>query len=114
MLITFESKVGRVTLFGDVALRLLKMMGNSGTVPGALLARDIPEALDRLEAALAEAEAARPPAQASTSPEDDDEEKEDRLSLRVRAFPLIGLFKDALKHDCDVLWEQEGEAPLKF
>ncbi|MEW6039731.1 MAG: DUF1840 domain-containing protein [Pseudomonadota bacterium] len=107
MLVTFESKVGRVTMFGDVALQLLRMMGNSGTVPGALLARDIPAALEKLERALA-AEAA------PASPADEEEEKKEKPSLRVRAFPLIALFKDSLKHGCDVLWEREGEAPLKF
>ena len=40
------------TLFGDVALSMLKLMGNGATVPGALLAEDIPEALQRLEAAV--------------------------------------------------------------
>jgi hypothetical protein len=109
MLVTFESKVGRVTMFGDVALQLLRMMGNSGTVPGALLARDIPAALEKLERALA-AEAAP----ASPEPEDEEEEKKEKPSLRVRAFPLIALFKDSLKHGCDVLWEREGVAPLKF
>ncbi|WP_367025575.1 DUF1840 domain-containing protein [Methylococcus sp. ANG] len=111
MLVTFESKVGRVTMFGDVALQLLRMMGNSGTVPGALLVRDIPAALEKLEQALA-AEAA--PVSASTEDEEEEKEKKVKLSLRVRAFPLIGLFKDSLKHGCDVLWEREGEAPLKF
>jgi hypothetical protein len=54
MLVTFRSKAwGNVTLFGDVALTLLKMMGHSGTVPSALLARDIPSALARLKQALA-------------------------------------------------------------
>ena len=38
MLIRFDSDVGGFTMFGDVAVRLLKMMGHSGTVPGALLA----------------------------------------------------------------------------
>jgi hypothetical protein len=107
MLITFESKVGRVTMFGDVALQLLRMMGNSGTVPGALLARDIPAAIEKLERALA-AEAA------PASPAEEEEEKKEKPSLRVRAFPLIALFKDSLKHGCDVLWEREGDAPLKF
>ncbi|AAU90764.1 MULTISPECIES: DUF1840 domain-containing protein [Methylococcus] len=109
MLITFESKVGRVTMFGDVALHLLRMMGNTGTVPGALLARDIPVALEKLEQGLA-AEAAP----VSTSSEDEEEERQEKPNLRVRAFPLIGLLKDSLKHGCDLLWEQEGKAPLKF
>jgi hypothetical protein len=30
-----------ITMFGEVAVRLLKMMGHSGTVPSAVLAEDI-------------------------------------------------------------------------
>jgi hypothetical protein len=48
MLVKFDSKVGGLTMFGDVAVTLLKAAGNSGTVPGALLAKDIPPALGRL------------------------------------------------------------------
>ena len=50
MLVKFDSKVGGLTMFGDVAVTLLKATGNSGTVPGALLAKDIPPALQRLKA----------------------------------------------------------------
>jgi Domain of unknown function (DUF1840) len=47
MLVTFRRKVsGEITMFGDVAVTLLKLMGHSGTVPGALLADQIPSALD--------------------------------------------------------------------
>lgn len=54
MLVTFSCPAyGKITLFGDVALKLLKMMGHSQTVPGALLADDIPAALTRLEKNIA-------------------------------------------------------------
>ena len=43
-------------MFGDVAATLLKMAGHSGTMPGALLAREIPSALARLKQALAAAD----------------------------------------------------------
>ena len=53
MLVTFTCPAyADITMFGDVAIRLLKMMGHSGTVPGALLAEDVPAALQRLEAAI--------------------------------------------------------------
>ena len=43
MLVTFTtSAYANITMFGDVALHLLKLMGHSATVPGALLA-GIPE-----------------------------------------------------------------------
>ena len=52
MLIQFDSKAGRLTMFGDIAVHLLKLMGHSGTVPSAILAADIPAAVQRLEKAL--------------------------------------------------------------
>ena len=48
MLVTFSTNsYADITLFGDVALTLLKMMGHSATVPGAILTADIPCVLHR-------------------------------------------------------------------
>jgi hypothetical protein len=113
MLVTFESKVGRLTLFGDIAVQLIRMFGQGrGTVPSALLAEDIPEALANLKRALKAVDEAS----AGTAPEDDNEDKENKVlvSLRTRAFPLIKLLEDAARHKSDVMWEQEGSARLKF
>ena len=42
MLVTFSSPAyADITMFGDVAVRLIKMMGHSGTIPSALLAEDV-------------------------------------------------------------------------
>jgi len=111
MLVTFESKVGRVTMFGDIAVQLIRMMGRTGTVPSALLAQDVPEALANLKRGLEEAGDANVEA---TPEEEDDKPGKAPLSLRVRAFPLIKLLEDSARQECDVLWEQEGSAPLKF
>ncbi len=40
-------------MFGDVALKLIKIMGHGGTVPGAISADEVAQALARLEAAVA-------------------------------------------------------------
>ncbi len=101
MLVTFSCPAyADITMFGDVALRLLKMMGHSGTVPSALLAEDVPAALMRLEAAVA--------ADSSSSQPDLSEEGEDDepvVSLSHRAIPLVELLKAAAKAECDVMWE---------
>ena len=53
MLVTFTTDAfADITLFGDVALAMLKMMGHSATVPGAILADDVPAALSQLTAAI--------------------------------------------------------------
>lgn len=53
MLVTFTTKdYADITMFGEIALSLLKMMGHSGSVPGAILAEDVPVSLSRLTAAI--------------------------------------------------------------
>jgi Domain of unknown function (DUF1840) len=96
MLVKFDSKVGGITMFGDIAVTLLKATGNSGTVPGALLAPDIPAALQRLKAAVGEA-----PAEGAGG-----DREEPKVSLRQRAFPLIDLLERAAKAQADVLWDK--------
>ncbi|MCC7083074.1 MAG: DUF1840 domain-containing protein [Burkholderiales bacterium] len=105
MLITFSTKShADITMFDYVAEALLHMMGQSGAIPGAILAPDIAPALERLKAAVAESGhqpgPAAPGAQAASS----DEETAAPVSLRQRAYPLIGLFEAALSADTDVTW----------
>ena len=101
MLVRFDSKVGTLTTFGDVAIKLLRLMGQSGAVPGAILAADIPAALERLRSGV-KAEPAPP---TGSKP---DGEEEPRVNLGQRAFPLIELLERAAKNGADVIWEQEG------
>jgi hypothetical protein len=98
MLVTFTTDAyADITMFGDVALALLKMMGHSGTVPGAILAEDVPLALDRLKAAI-EKETTPPPA-------DDKDEDEPVVSMAHRALPLINLLAAAAKAESNVMWK---------
>lgn len=100
MLIKFDSEVGSFTIDGDIAVRLLKIMGHSGTVPGAILPGDIPGALARLEAAVEKAQSD------GKSPSGDaDEEPEVQVSLRQRAYPLIDLLTRAAAHGKEVMWK---------
>jgi hypothetical protein len=87
-------------MFGDVAIRLLKMMGHSGTVPSALLADDVPAALERLQTAVTAAGESPAPGELSR-----EEDEEPALSLRHRALPLIELLQAAAKAECNVTWD---------
>lgn len=105
MLVRFDSDAGGFSMFGDVAVKLLKMMGHSGTVPSAILAQDIAAALARVKAAVAaEPDSSPPPA---PQPNSSDAESEPKVSLRQRAYPLIELLARAEKRGCDVLWRLE-------
>ncbi|HSD60393.1 MAG TPA: DUF1840 domain-containing protein [Burkholderiales bacterium] len=101
MLIKFDSKVGTLTMFGEPALQLIRMMGHSGTVPSAILAEDIPAALERLQRAL-ETHVEPPP----TAKSADDEEDKNWVPLRRRAFPLVQLLQEATRAKAAVMWEQ--------
>lgn len=96
-------------MFGDVAVKLLKMMGHSGTVPSALLAADIPAAIARLEQGLAAAGPEQENRQSVLSG-DDAADAPPAVGLGLRAQPLIQLLSAAARQDCDVTWS-EG-APL--
>lgn len=101
MLVTFTCKAyADITMFGDVALGMLKMMGHSETVPGAILAEDVPAALDRLKRAI---EAA--PARNESRKAKGEEPDEPPVSLAHRALPLIELLAAAAQQKADVMWK---------
>ena len=100
MLVKFScTAYANITMFGNVAAQLLKFMGNSGEVPGAILADDVPAALASLHSAL---DAYR------QSPKDDTVQMEDDepvISLAHRALPLIDLLNAAVNEQCNVMWD---------
>lgn len=96
MLVTFKTDFhANILMFGGDALAMLKVIGHSGTIPGAILAEDVPTARDRLAAAV-EAQKA-----ASAAQEQDD----NAVSFVKRARPLLELFDDAVKKCSNVMWE---------
>jgi hypothetical protein len=100
MLVTFESRsYADITMFGDIAVHLLHLMGHSGAVPGAIQAEDLPAALEQLKAAIKQTEAAEPPMPQKGSSKD-----EDKVSLAHRALPLITLLEAAVAAKSDVMW----------
>lgn len=104
MLVTFSCPAyADITMFGEAAVQLLKMMGHSGTVPSALLAEDVQAALERLTAAVEEVRNSQGPEVSASDGEDEDGEP--TISLSHRALPLIDLLKAAAKAKCNVMWD---------
>lgn len=100
MLVTFTTDVyADITMFGDVALAMLKMMGHSATVPGAILAADVPVALSRLTAAI-DAEKTSPLLAVK-----DKDADQPVVSMAHRALPLINLLAAAAKAEKNVMWK---------
>lgn len=101
MLVTFSTQAhGDVTMFGDIAIQLLKMMGRSNTVPSALYAEDVQAALGQLKAAL---DSARSGSRPNMPAEGEDEAA--TVSISHRALPLIELLEAAVHEKCGVMWE---------
>jgi len=101
MLVTFSCPAyADITMFGEVAVKLLKMMGHSGEVPSAFLAEEVPAVLERLEAAL-KTDIQVNPSEASNENEDEDQ----KVPLSHRALPLIELLKASAKEECNVMWD---------
>lgn len=98
MLVTFKTDAyANITMFGNDALSMLKIMGHSGTVPSAILAEDVPAALSRLVAAVDAAKAARP-----VQEKDADATS---VSLVNRGLPLIEFLTAAVRAKSNVMWE---------
>ena len=120
MLVTFKTTAySDITMFGTAATSLLKMMGQSGNVPGAIMPPDIPAALEKLKRALAEqdGETLVPADEASEGagllapdetgqvPIESDEVKP--VSLATRATPLIQLLEAAHAAEASVMWNEQ-------
>ena len=105
MLVRFSSiKTESITMFGDNAVPLIKMLGASGNIPGAIDAEDLPGAIQRLREQLeVHATAA---IDIVKSKDDDEKEREPSIALTTRAAPLIALLERAAASKAPVMWEK--------
>lgn len=117
MLVTFRSTATEsITMFQDVAVQLLKLMGATGRIPGALSPDDVGPALQRLEQATERIKAgthatpARPADNEDAKNEDeDDEDAEPVVNLATRAVPLLSIMKRAAAAHAELVWEGKGK-----
>lgn len=109
MLVTFTTNAySDITMFGTAAVALLKLMGQSGNVPGAIMAEDVPAALAQLNDELQRisAEQSAPADSAGTDDSSDDDENEVVIGLDKRAGPLVKLLEAAIAAKENVLWSE--------
>ena len=85
-----------ISYFNEIAQNLLSLMGHSGTVPGAMKAHEVSQALFRLQQGLG--------SDKTNLSQQDNEGEEPQISLRKRAIPLMGMLEAAVKKNCDVMW----------
>lgn len=84
-----------VEMFDAPALSLIKSMGRSDSIPGALNPDEVEQALQSLKTALNKASA-----------KSGDSWDDDSVSLSHRGAPLVELLENALKEGEHVIWEK--------
>jgi hypothetical protein len=109
MLVRFSTRHGQLVMQGEPAVALLRLGGHSGTVPGAVLAAEVPAFLVRLQAGLETHGEEISPAPEPMPPDadrDDDEPRERPIRLRLRAVPLVDMLQTAIARGDDLMWEK--------
>ncbi len=108
MIVTFQSKAaGDVIMFGDVAERLMLIMGKDKDAKGIITVEQLPDAIARLRTAIAEDKAARAGKGDEDLPESEPApggSKRAFVSLAQRATPLLDLLEWAQKKQKPVVW----------
>ncbi len=108
MIVTFQSAAaGDVIMFGDVARRMMEIMGKDPSDKGILTVEQLPDAIARLRAAIAEDKARRVGQSEEDLPQTERSEggrTRPFVSVAQRAVPLLELLEFALKKKKVVVW----------
>jgi hypothetical protein len=106
-LVIFRSKAAAdITMFAENARRIFEVIGRPESARGVITAEQVPDALQRLTAAV-DQERAQHRAASAEAAIDEQEGKGSSargVTFSQRAFPLIEMLRAALKKDADVTW----------
>ena len=98
-------------MFGDVAQRMMKLMGKDVTDKGIVTVEQLPDAIARLKAAIEEDKQQRAGVQEEDQPQTEPDRsrpnaKSSRpfVTLTQRAVPLLELLEWSLKKKKPVVW----------
>ena len=104
MIYKFKSKAaGDVIMLQPNGDQVMRLLGREPAAKGIFESADMPAAISRLEAAVAEDEAAR-----RGSDDDQDQsdapQRRDAVSLRQRVWPLVEMMKRSHAAGEDIVW----------
>ncbi len=107
-IVTFKSAAcADAIYFGDVAQRLMALMGKDAEPKGIVTVEQLPEAIARLEAAIAadrEDHLRHVRADEPGTETAENGDKRPSVSLTQRALPLLAMLKDSLAEKKPVVW----------
>ncbi len=106
-LVIFRSKAAaEITMFAENARHIFEIIGRPESARGVITAEQVPDALQRLTAAVEQEKAQQNPASADAG-NDEPESKAAQargVTFSQRAFPLIEMLRAAQKKNVDVTW----------
>ncbi|MDP2810268.1 MAG: DUF1840 domain-containing protein [Rhodocyclaceae bacterium] len=113
MMVKFHSlAAGEILMFGDVARRMMELMGKEPIKRGVVTVGQLPGAIARLKAAIAEDKARHADQRDEDLPADEADGNGSRrpyVNLARRALPLVELLERSLEREKPVLWGNPGE-----
>ena len=112
MIVIFQSPAsGDVIMFGDVAKRMMKLMGKEPTDKGIVTVEQLPDAIARIKAAIEEDKQQRAGRSSEDLPQTEPDGSGGRgqssrpfVTLTQRAVPLLELLEWSLKKQKPVVW----------
>lgn len=107
MLVTFNSRAGEITMFGDVAERFLNIIGKNLGRQGVISVEQIPEAITRLKQAIDIDKAQQSKESEVNERQQDDKisvDEEEPVTMAARVFPLIQLLERSQEEESPVTW----------
>ena len=108
MIVTFQSKAsGDVIMFGDVAHKMMEIMGKDASDKGIVTVEQLPAALAGLKSAIAADREERKALPEEELPQFEvaaDGSHRPYVSLSQRATPLVELLEWSLKKKVPVVW----------
>lgn len=108
MMVKFHSlAAGEILMFGDVARHMMELMGKEPAERGVVTVEQLPEAIARLKAAIAEdrrRHACRHDEDLPADEPDGSGGTRPHVGLARRALPLAELLERSLEREKPVLW----------
>ena len=119
MIYEFQSRAtGNIVMTGKIAERMLGIIGKPADPQGIITVAQLPEAIERLRAAIADERRARDEARqaqreatrtaghppGSGGHDEDDTARGDAIPLESRALPLVEMFERSLAAKRDITW----------
>jgi hypothetical protein len=107
-LVIFRSKAAAdITMFAENARRIFEVIGRPESARGVITAEQVPDALQRLTAAVDQEKTQHRVAASADATNDEQEGKGSSargVTFSQRAFPLMEMLRAAQKKNADVTW----------